>query len=506
MTSSQSAVRVGSQRPRLEHVPEGVRTSGDDVIDVAALAGIELDPWQEYVVRRAMREDESGKWSAFEVALIVARQNGKNIIIEARELAGALLLGEKTIVHSAHEAATALDAFRKLKARIQSTPALLKRIRGYRPDIEDLDSIPGFRLSNQDRGFEFTNGAKISYKTRTAGSGRGLSGDLVILDEAYALTAQQMDALRPTMAARSLHGNPQMWITSSAGLLHSDVLAGYRDRGMTGEGADQLAYFEWSASESAESSDEEAWYQANPALGIHISEDYVRSEYASFTAGKHEGGEEGFRRERLSIWETPENQAFITEKTLEASTKPAEEVEDIEVLAFGVDVSPKRDIASIALAGYMPNGDIGVTLVDRREGSSWLPGRIGELKAAWDPVGVGGLHGSPVEDLLPMTRRAGVRMHMVAWKKYAQACGRFYEMLETGKLWHSGQEEVCEAFANVTPRGSRDGLWVWSRMKKFEDITPVVAMTIAVDTLQAKGEKALAGKSGSKGARVIAWG
>jgi hypothetical protein len=57
-------------------------------------------------------ERADGKWAAFEVGLNVARQNGKGSILEARELAGLFLLGERLIIHSAHEFATSLEAFR----------------------------------------------------------------------------------------------------------------------------------------------------------------------------------------------------------------------------------------------------------------------------------------------------------------------------------------------------------------------------------------------------------
>lgn len=505
LTTSPPDVRIGAQRPRIEHLPASAYEDADDAIALAEAAGIHLDPWQEHVLRSSLGARPDGKWAAFEVGLIVARQNGKNIVLEARELAGALLFGEKLIVHSAHEAATANEAFRKLKARIQSTPFLLKRIRGYRPDVADWDELPGFRLSNQERAIEFANGARIVYRTRTSGGGRGLSGDLVILDEAYALAVEQMDALMPTMAARSMEGNPQIWYTSSAALLDSDVLAGLRKRGIAGgDTAARLAFMEWSAQEDAGTDDIDAWYEANPALGIRITIDYVRAEHAAFTGGDLEGGVAGFRRERMSIPETPENTRFITDQLLSDTTEPADLVEDVEVLAFGIDISPRRDIASIALAGFLPDGRIGVTLVDRREGTSWLPYRSGELRRDWDPVATAGLAGSVIEDLLPQMRRQKVKTRLVTWKKYAQSCARVYDLMMEGQVVHSGQAEVIAAFENVTSRGGKDSLWTWSRIERFEDITPVVAITLAVEALLVRGKKKLEGKT--SGARVVAYG
>jgi hypothetical protein len=55
---------------------------------------------------------------------VVGRQNGKNAILEARELAGLFLLGEKLIIHTAHEQKTASEHFRRMLNRIKGTPQL----------------------------------------------------------------------------------------------------------------------------------------------------------------------------------------------------------------------------------------------------------------------------------------------------------------------------------------------------------------------------------------------
>src|SRR5665213_714851 len=99
----QHASLIGAQLPRLSSVPPYVSTTGQEAIDLAALAGLVLDPWQQWVLMRALGERADGKWSAKRVGLVVGRQNGKNSVLEARELAGLFLLGERLIIHSAHE-------------------------------------------------------------------------------------------------------------------------------------------------------------------------------------------------------------------------------------------------------------------------------------------------------------------------------------------------------------------------------------------------------------------
>jgi phage terminase large subunit-like protein len=48
------------------------------------MAGLELDPWQQFVIHNALGERPDGKWAAFEVGVEVPRQNGKGGLLEAR--------------------------------------------------------------------------------------------------------------------------------------------------------------------------------------------------------------------------------------------------------------------------------------------------------------------------------------------------------------------------------------------------------------------------------------
>jgi phage terminase large subunit-like protein len=70
-----------------------VSSRGREAVELAASAGLVLDEWQAFVLERALGVRENGKWAAFEVGLVVPRQNGKGGLLEARELAGLFVLG-----------------------------------------------------------------------------------------------------------------------------------------------------------------------------------------------------------------------------------------------------------------------------------------------------------------------------------------------------------------------------------------------------------------------------
>src|SRR4051794_17417401 len=98
MISRSAVPSVGLQLPRVSLVPEFSESTGEEVVDLCAEVGLDLDPWQQHVIVNAMGERASDqKWAAFEVGVVVPRQNGKGGIIEARTLGGLYLLSERLL-------------------------------------------------------------------------------------------------------------------------------------------------------------------------------------------------------------------------------------------------------------------------------------------------------------------------------------------------------------------------------------------------------------------------
>jgi phage terminase large subunit-like protein len=108
-----------------------------------------------------------------------------------------------------------------------------------------------------------------------------------------------MAALLPTLSARP---NPQIWYTSTAGLPTSSQLGLVRERGVRGSDP-SLAFFEWSADPDAyDPASLACWAQANPGLGIRITQEYIAKERAALAPDE-------FARERLSIGNYPAGSA-----------------------------------------------------------------------------------------------------------------------------------------------------------------------------------------------------
>lgn len=455
MTTLLHAAAIGAQLPRVESAPRSVRTSGDDAIELAQLAGLDLDPWQQHVLRVSLGERPDGKWSAFEVGLLCPRQNGKGAILEARELAGLFLFGERLILHSAHEMKTAVEAYLRIKFLIESTPEL-------------NEQVAHFYQSNEKTSIELTNGSRLRFMARSSGSGRGFTGDVIILDEAYNLPYETLAAVLPTMSAKSMTGNPQLWYTSSAGMESSEVLSAVRERGTVGDRG--LAFFDWSAPDDVDLDDRDAWAVANPGLGIRINAEFVERERAAL-------GDAEFARERLGVWHDPRRGSVIAPELWRACADGQSRVTD--PVAFAVDISPGRDTASIALAGRREDGLFHVEVIKNQRGTGWVVDDIVTLVEKWKPAAVVLDSAGPAGSLLPALEERDVTVTKTSTNEMKQACGGFYDAVVEKRLRHVDAPVLNSALGAARKRVLQDA-WAWHRKDNTTDITPLVAATLAL--------------------------
>ena len=464
---------LGAQRPRVENIPPYVSTAGDEAVELAAMAGLNLDPWQQYVLRNSLGERPDGKWAAFEVGLVVSRQNGKGSILEARELAGLFLLNERFIVHSAHRFDTSLEAFTRLEDLISGSPDLSKRVKRV-------------VRSHGEEGITLNNGNRIRFRTRTAGGARGFTADLIILDEAMIIGEAMLRAMLPTLSARP---NPQIWYTGSAVDQEKDdngiTFSRIHERGHTGTDP-SLAYFEWSAGIPLEKlnpdvvKNPDLWAQANPAMGRRISQEYIANEGAAFFWDR------SFYIERLGVGDWPNTAAGgakIIDPDLWDLCGDAGSTANAPMY-FAFDITPDRSAASIAVAGLRGDGLPHIEVVEHRRGTRWLPERLAELKSAHRARTIFCDAYGPAQSMLPDLDRAKVEVTTLSTKEMLQATGIFYDsVVDSQSVRHIGQAELDEAVSGATTRTVSDG-WLWDRKSASVDISPLVAATVALWALK----------------------
>lgn len=468
MTSG-AAMLQGSQLPRVEALPDG-ETHPDTLaaLELVDAAGLTLDPWQRHVFERSLRV-RSGRWAAFEVGLVIPRQNGKNHLLEARELAGLFVLGERLIIHSAHLFDTSLEAFRRLLERVEENPWLEREVQRV-------------SRSHGEEGLELKTGARIRFRTRTKGGGRGFSGDCVILDEAMDLPEENIAAILPVVSAKSITGNPQVWYTGSAVDQtvheHGTALARLRERGLRG-GDESLAYFEWSLDYDnpadippSVGSEDSSWARSNPSLGIRISSEHVANEQRSMDPRT-------FAVERLGVgdWPVAGESSVIPMEDWVALVEMASGIVGRPALSF--DVSPNRATASVSACGVNAAGLPHVETLRSAKGTEWLPEYVAEKAKKHGALTVVCDDSGPAGSLLGELQQLDVSVTTVTAREHSQACGMFYDAVVQKRLRHRGEPRITSALRAATKRQLGDS-WAWSRRTSVGDITPLVAATLAL--------------------------
>lgn len=457
----------GVRRPRTLWIPDYVSTAGVEALELAAMAGLEADDWQRAIVMAMLGERADGRWAAFEVGIELARQNGKGGIYEIRELAGLFLLGERLLIHSAHEYKTAEQALDRMESLIEGCPSLSRRVRTV-------------KRSHGQEGIYLGTGQVLRYFTRTASGGRGFSCDFLGLDEAMKIKDSMHAAMFPTMAARP---NAQIVYAGSAvdqeTMDDGVVFARLRERGIEG-GDPRLMYVGYGApfdhpdEISPEAAcDPENWAAANPALGIRITREYIEIEQRAL-------GARGFAVERLGVGDWPatdEDASRVITSEAWAGRRDARS-QIAGAMRFAFDVTPDRSMASIGVAGVREDGGLHVEVVDRRPGTGWVPGRLAEL-AGNHEAGLVICDGSgPAGSLIPAVEALQVEVHAVTAAEHAQAHGMFVDGVAEQTVWHLGSPALASAIAGAATRPLGEAR-AWSRKSSDVDISPLVAVTLA---------------------------
>lgn len=456
----------------MRHAPSVRHNAWEDVADLAAAYGLELDPWQENVLQAAMGERSDGRWAASRVGVSVPRQNGKGALIEARELAGLLIFGEESIVHSAHEQKTARIGFDRILAYFENYDDLRKRVRSV---ISALGR----------ESITLKTGQTLRFPARSKGALRGFSVDCLILDEGQILGDAAWQAVAPTMSARP---NPQTWLlgTPPTPLDDGAVFTRWRESGLEGKDH-RIAWCEWSAPSDADLDDPAAWAQANPALGIRIEAETIRDERASMD-------DAGFGRERLGMWDEAGSHRVIDAATWAARADMNSLA--VDRLALAVDVSPDRSTASVCVAGQRSDGAWHVELDEQRHGVGWLPAYVAERCERNDIRAVVIDGASPAASIIDELKQRRVKVSTSGARDMAQACGTFYDGIVESWLHHTDQPQLNLALSVARKRALGDA-WAWNRKNATSDITPLVGCTLALWGAQSSTVKAPRRRAGS---------
>ena len=418
----------------------------------------------------AIDPKDANRSAVFETAAIVSRQQLKTGFEKLCGLGWLFVLPQDLTIWSAHEFGTAQESARDMLALIAACPDLDRRIRRIRsspvPEIETKD------------------GARLRFKARTSGSGRGLTGNKIILDEAYALQPGMMGALLPTLTAVP---DPQIVYGSSAGMASSAILRGVRDRGRIG--SDRMAYAEWLA--PREDCDLQTCTHMVGSPGCALDRIHLWRMACPITARKDpmmrtiasmrlSMPPEEFAREFLCWWDEPQGDAPIPETVWTPLADPSSTMAEWTVV---LEVTPERDWACIVAAGMNLQGKVHVEITgkstgefDHRPGTAWVVDRLVRVLNG-NPLYIAA--GSAAESLVPDLQKAGIWVIRIPTKDIPAACGRFYDLAMSGQLAHTGQTDLAAAVTSARQKFLGDKTFTWVRPSGVSDISAMYGATLA---------------------------
>lgn len=502
MTSRRGArVLLGSAEPRVYTKPlrELTRDTslGFAVIDFARdLLGIELRPWQEWFLIHALELLEDGRLRFRTVVLSVARQNGKSTLSQVLALWAMYVRGSDLVIGTAQNLDISEEVWDGAVDLAESNDEL-------------ADLIVAVSRSNGKKALKLEGDKRYRVQPASRRGGRGLSGDLIMLDELRehttwdawsAVTKTTMarpDALilgmsnagdaasivlrhLRLMAHREL-GDPDGIVRAAEGvadILHAPVEDEDAPDDAVTRGDAALGWFEWSAPPGCDVNDVDGWLMANPSYG-HV-EMHRALESAATT-----DPEWVFRTECLCQWNDGATESVFPDGAWLKGQDSRSVIGEDEQVTFCVEVEPDRSNAYIVAAGFRPDGDLHVEPVAARAGTAWIVPWFTERAVPGDAAKV----------LRVVVRRRGAAVvgvaddleevdgvELVDWGGAAlgEACGRLFDAVvahnwapdadagETARdrpvrLWHRPSPVLDLVAGTVVTRPMAGGdSWIWS--------------------------------------------
>lgn len=479
--------------PKRELTPETSR--GFECIEFAEeILEIKLLPWQRALLIRALELNEDGTYRFKTVVLLVARQNGKSTLMQVLSLWRMYADGAPLVIGTAQSLDIAEEQWMGAVELAESVPELAELIEG----VDRASGKKALRLVTGER-------YKVAAASRRGG--RGLSGDLVLMDELREhQNWQAWSAVTKTTMARPL---AQVWAASNAGDLASIVLRHLRSLahralgwpdgkdGMldlppeTEQGDDSLGIFEWSAAPDRDVWDREGWCEANPSLGYTIHERSIASAAST-------DPEWVFRTEVLcqfvnmaGLGPFPAGAWAAALDSREVRAKRGVVRDTTRPVAYGVDMSHDRTMVCVAIAYWDTEGRARVEIAAQRSGPDWLIPWLTSTDRRVKPEHLAlQRRGAPISSMWDAMEEAGLTPYAWEGSNLAGWHGTFYDLLRSGvveddpevRLTHGGQPALDVPANSATVKALGDG-WVIDRKASPADPSALIASIAAVGLL-----------------------
>jgi hypothetical protein len=420
---------------------------GFEVILFAEIMGIRLLPWEKWLLIHALELNEDGTFRFRIVLLLVARQNGKSLVMQVLALWRIFQDASRMVIGTAQNLDVAEEQWQAAVDRAQEDPWLSERI----AHVKKAAGKFALKLVSGER-----------YKVATANrkGGRGLSGDLILMDELREHTNwESWSAVSKTTLARP---RAQLWAASNAGDAASIVLAFLRrqahaalgnpdqlkdleaitipdeflggdDEEITAEEAlSSLGIFEWSAKPGRSKWDRTGWQEANPSMNHDMGNPDVQLTERAIAAAVATEPESVVRTEVLCQWLETTRLGPFPPGQWEAALDPKSRRGDGERVTYCVDVAHGNvNTSHIAVFTRRDDGLAHIEVVASRGGTHWVIPWFKERADPRNPIQVTlQANGAPVSALgIEMATLDGVDYHPWAGAELGKGFGLLWNLI-----------------------------------------------------------------------------
>lgn len=420
-----------------------------------------LLPWQKAVLKDMLVVDKKQQFVRKTNLLLIARQNGKTHLARMLILAHLLKWPSKNILIMSSNRSMALDTFRQV-AQV----------------LETNDHLKGFvkqiRYANGTESIEMLDGTRLDVVAATRDGSRGRTADFLYIDELREISEEGYRAAIPTTRARA---NSQTLLTSNAGDAFSIVLNGMRERALD-NAPKSFGFYEYSAPQYCKIDDRKGWAYANPSLGYTITEEALEEAVATSPI-------ENTRTEMLCQW-IDSLQSPWPNGILEETSDSSLQIPVGGYTVFGFDVSPSRRNASLVAGQILPDGRIGVGIL--QTWSSQVS--VDDLTIAKDIKAWADQYRPrqicfdkyTTQSIADKLANAGQIVQDISGASFYQACGDLLDGLVNHRVVHNGQAEFIQQMNNCAAKVN-DSAWRIVKRKSAGDVSAPIALAMVVHML-----------------------
>jgi phage terminase large subunit-like protein len=458
----------GATKPRVHSPLLKGKTKGDEVIEFAKRLGQPLMPWQELIVKDFFSVDSKDKFIRRTGLLLVARQSGKSHLGRIMCLAHLFLFKSPRVLIASSNRAMALVSFREMAYLIEGNDFLncqVKAIR-YANGTESIELLPEF------------GGGRVDVVAATRDGSRGRTSHFTWGDELREWSDEAFTAITPTTRAT----DGQTFWTSNAGDAFSLPLNDLKTRAMENP-PKTFGYYEYSAPTMLKIDlNSKAFWEgvacANPALGITVSREAIEE---SISTSSHES----IMTELLCLWVSSLQSPFPP-NSIEDCSDSSLIITEGGYTVFGFDVSPSKRNASLCAGQIMPDGRIGVGILQSWESAVG----IDDLRVAADIKGWADIYRPrqimfdkyATQSIADRLANAGQVVEDCSGQQFYRACGDLLDSVINQRFVHNGQKSLIDQFQNVAAKVN-DSAWRIIKRKSAGDISAPISIAMIVSKL-----------------------